>query len=230
VSCRCTSAAKTEPGTKEDPRQHHGYENQAGQEHPGPDGDRGEEVEFPCVFAVRVTGRYGQECGGQGKRKCPRPPNRQANKELHYEGCKEDTVTVPGGPPVTGGVRDEVDPPRRDGQIGESNDNGDACATCHAVVLRLLRPPDKYLTGPVKHKEEDALLGRPVVMDDGIPTILRYHPATVLGSLLAGPGQPRFAKEDALPLPERASLSERLALARRWKAAATLRVARRAVA
>jgi hypothetical protein len=82
------------------------------------------------------------------------------------------------------------------------------------------------------HKEEDATLGRPVVMDDGIPTISRYHPAAVLGSLLAGPGRAPVAREDALPLPERASRSERfrLAVARRWQTGATVRVAGRAQA
>jgi hypothetical protein len=46
---------------------------------------------------------------------------------------------------------------------------------------------------------------------DAISQILRYHPVGVVGSLLAGPQQPQWARVDASPdEPEQAGLGERL--------------------
>ena len=46
---------------------------------------------------------------------------------------------------------------------------------------------------------------------DAISQIFRYHPAGVVGSLLAGPQQPQFARVDATPdESEQAGLRERL--------------------
>jgi hypothetical protein len=46
---------------------------------------------------------------------------------------------------------------------------------------------------------------------DAISQILRYHPVGVVGSLLAGPQQPQWARVDASPdEPERPGLGERL--------------------
>jgi len=46
---------------------------------------------------------------------------------------------------------------------------------------------------------------------DAISQILRYHPVGVVGSLLAGPQQPQWARVDASPdEPEGPGLGERL--------------------
>jgi hypothetical protein len=46
---------------------------------------------------------------------------------------------------------------------------------------------------------------------DAISQILHYHPVGVVGSLLAGPQQPQWARVDAPPdEPERPGLGERL--------------------
>ncbi|MGH2995545.1 MAG: hypothetical protein ACRDON_02835 [Gaiellaceae bacterium] len=50
---------------------------------------------------------------------------------------------------------------------------------------------------------------------NGISEIFRNHPAGVLGALFAGPGQPMWAREDALPLPERPLKRRRLLAALR---------------
>ena len=59
-------------------------------------------------------------------------------------------------------------------------------------------------------REEGVPLFRPEDMD-AISQIFRYHPASVAGSLLAGPQHPQFARIDAVPdVHEQPCLGERL--------------------
>jgi hypothetical protein len=51
---------------------------------------------------------------------------------------------------MTCGIRDQVDHAFHRSQIRESDNDGNARATCHMTVLRLPRPRDKYLAGPLE--------------------------------------------------------------------------------
>src|SRR5215216_5952201 len=51
---------------------------------------------------------------------------------------------------MTCGVRDQVDPRFHRSHIRESDNDGNARATCHMTVLRLSGPRHKYLAGPLE--------------------------------------------------------------------------------
>ena len=60
-------------------------------------------------------------------------------------------------------------------------------------------------------REDELTCPRPVGMAHELPELFRYHPATFVGSLLAGPPALQAAREDAEPLVERPRVWARLA-------------------
>jgi hypothetical protein len=106
-------------------------------------GIRGKRSNSPACSSVRVTGGDGEEARRYRKRQRRESSGQKADKEVKSERCKEEAVAVPGRVVVTWSVRDQVDPRFHRGQIRESDDDGDARATCHMPVLRLSRPGDK---------------------------------------------------------------------------------------